>query len=101
MPTPEQLKLTIGGQDVVMQVTPEEREDVLAAAKLVEQRMTEFSQRGALNAQKQAVLTAFGLAFDWLRVAKDPAQKPETRQDLERRIDTMINRCETIAKAGA
>lgn len=101
MSTSEQLKLTIGGQDVVLQVAPHEREDTLAAAKLVEQRMAEFSQRGAINAQKQAIMTAFGLAFDWLRVSRDPSQKPEVREDLERRIDTLINRCETIAKAGA
>jgi len=96
MPKPERLNLAICGQDFTLAIEPGERDLVQEAARLVEGRMKENAERGAIGVHKQAVMTAFQLAFDYLRLSQDPLAQPETRAELQRRVEAMI---QTLDKA--
>jgi cell division protein ZapA (FtsZ GTPase activity inhibitor) len=86
----EKITLTIGGQDFVLRVKPEERDDVMEAAKIVKEKMKENAERGAASVPKQAVMAAFDFAYDFIRVQRDPLVDKKMRADLERRVDSLI-----------
>lgn len=86
----ERLSLTICGQEFVLMIKPDEREDVKEAARSVEEQMKDLAKHGAVGIQKQAVMAAFYLAFDWVRLSHDPLFEKKARTDLERRVDFLI-----------
>lgn len=75
---------------------PDEREDVKEAAQMVEEQIKDLARKGAVGIQKQAVMTAFYLAFDWVRLSHDPLFEKKVRTDLERRVDSLL---EAVDKA--
>ncbi len=97
----ERMTLKIGGQEFTLLVKPEEHDDVLAAIQLVEDQMKENAKRGASGPQKQAVMTAFHLAFEKVQAARDPLSEKKTRGDLERRVDAMIQSIDKALEAKA
>jgi cell division protein ZapA (FtsZ GTPase activity inhibitor) len=86
----ERVSLNIGGQEFVLMIKPEERDDVQEAVDTVKEQIHDLAKRGAVGIQKQAVMTAFNLAFDGVRLSRDPLFDKRVRIDLERRVDTLL-----------
>jgi cell division protein ZapA (FtsZ GTPase activity inhibitor) len=90
MPDGDHLTITIGGQDLTLRVKADEREDVLEAAKMVKEQMKDLAEHGVVTVQQQAAMTAFYLAFDWVRLMHDPLFEKKVRTQLEHRIDALL-----------
>jgi len=95
----ERVSFVIAGQELVMMVKPEERDDVTEAAEMVKEQISDFARRGAAGITKQAVMAAFYLAFDWVRLSHDPLFEKKVRTDLERRVDSLIQAVDQALEA--
>ena len=81
------LDITLQGREFHVACAPEEREALLAAAALLDTKMTEIAKATKSAGERLAVMAALNLAHEFL--AKKGTAKSVDAPDLRRRISAM------------
>ncbi len=90
----EVVKIQAGGLELALRLTPEEREDALEAARLLDVKLKELAGMGVVETQRRALMAAFHFAFESVQASRHPMASPAARADLERRLGQMAQAIE-------
>ena len=105
MKTPEQMSVTVAGQEIRLEVEEEERRHVEAAATQVTERIRKLSERTSASPARMATMVAFQFACD-LSIANellDEAEKlhEEVKSEREavKRLEALLEKADDALTA--
>ncbi|MCE1238917.1 MAG: cell division protein ZapA [Azonexaceae bacterium] len=94
---PNFLDVKIMGREYRVACLPEERDALLSAVDLVDNKMREIAQRTKSTiAERVAVMAALNIAHERLAVPQDGVQETVASPDAKRRIEDMGARLDAV-----
>lgn len=96
MPKEEQISVKVYGQDFQLRVSPDEKELLKKAAKLVDQRMQEIASSGVINLHRIAMLAAIDIAFQAILSIPDMESDTKQKSNLKKVQSSIDNLIESI-----
>lgn len=94
------INISIMGRDFSVACSPDEQEDLLAAARYLDSNMNDIQKSGKiLGAERCAIMAALNITNDLLRLQRSTAGQDKVQQRLEslqERIDEVLQDAENF-----